>query len=93
MKRAANHRVARGSLANVSRLWWRAVPARSLARVLWIMATLYAAARIAAQKVHPRFAPMDAETIEQLIDCAFWASLILWISAYTTSPNWQFFHS
>src|SRR5882724_5059158 len=39
------------------------------------MGTRYAVARIAAQRVQPRFAAMDAHTIEQLIDRAFWASL------------------
>src|SRR5947209_7335022 len=39
------------------------------------MGTRYAVARIAAQRVQPRFAEMDAHTIEQLIDRAFWASL------------------
>src|ERR1700737_2645679 len=39
------------------------------------METRYGAARVAAHRVHPRFPYMDALAIEQLIDCAFWASL------------------
>ena len=42
----------------------------------------YPAARIAAEKVYPRFVRLggaaalpDAHTIEELIDCVFWASL------------------